>query len=137
MSDIQYNKSAPVLVTGATGYVASWLVKRLLDEDFVVHAAVRDPSNTEKLTYLNDLAERNQFGKDYPFPTKSLPKWLVWIVGPFLAKNTTRKYIARNVGLPFVADNSKGIRELGLSYRPLETSLGEMFQQLVDNGLVT
>ena len=350
MSDTHYNTSAPVLVTGATGYVASWLVKRLLDEGFVVHAAVRNPDNQEKLVYLNKLAEqspgkiryfkadlleqgsyaeamqgcevvfhtaspftlaaddpqkelidpaqlgtrnvltqanstesvkrivvtsscaaiygdnadlsnteknqfteadwnstsslahqpysysktlaeqeawriaesqdrwklvvinpslvlgpginpfatsasfsliqqfgdgtmksgmvdlgigavdvrdvaeahmkagfnpdaqgrhivsgyntdfpefakilRNQFGEAYPFPTKSLPKWLVWLVGPFLAKNTTRKYIARNVGLPFVADNSKSIRELGLSYRPLKTSLVEMFQQLIDN----
>lgn len=80
---------------------------------------------------------QNRFGEAYPFPTKTLPKWLVWIVGPFLAKNTTRKYIARNVGLPFVADNSKGIRDLGLTYRPLETSLSDMFQQLIDNKLVT
>ncbi len=79
---------------------------------------------------------RDKFGGAYPFPTKTLPKWLVWIVGPFLAKNTTRKYISRNVGLPFVADNSKSLKELGISYRPLETSIAEMFQQLIDNGLV-
>jgi len=60
----------------------------------------------------------------------------VWIVGPFVAENTTRKYVSRNVGLPFVADNSKSIQELGIHYRPLETSLTEMFQQMIDNGLV-
>ncbi|XP_062079633.1 putative anthocyanidin reductase [Humulus lupulus] len=31
-------------VTGATGYVASWLVKTLLDRGFIVHATVRDPA---------------------------------------------------------------------------------------------
>ncbi len=38
------DKSKPVLVTGANGYVASWLVQRLLDEGLTVHAAVRDPN---------------------------------------------------------------------------------------------
>ena len=80
---------------------------------------------------------RDKFGETYPVPTKTLPKWLVWLVGPFLAENTTRKFIARNIGLPFRGDNSKSIRELGMSYRPLETSLIEMFQQLADNGLMT
>jgi len=28
----QIDKSKPVLVTGATGYIAGWLVKRLLEE---------------------------------------------------------------------------------------------------------
>ena len=52
-----YDTSAPVLVTGATGYVAGWLVSRLLDEGFTVHAAVRDPSNTEKTGPLQKLAD--------------------------------------------------------------------------------
>lgn len=42
------DKSKPVLVTGANGYVASWLVKKLLDEGITVHAAVRDPNNVKK-----------------------------------------------------------------------------------------
>ena len=47
---------APALVTGATGYVAGWLVKKLLDEGHTVHAAVRDPDNEEKLRFLNEIA---------------------------------------------------------------------------------
>lgn len=50
------DKNAPVLVTGATGYVASWIVKELLDAGHIVHAAVRDPNNTEKVRHLDDLA---------------------------------------------------------------------------------
>ena len=42
------DQSKPVLVTGANGYVASWLVKKLLDEGITVHAAVRDPQNDKK-----------------------------------------------------------------------------------------
>ncbi|MFY0674032.1 MAG: NAD-dependent epimerase/dehydratase family protein [Bacteroidia bacterium] len=50
------DKSKPVLVTGATGYVAGWLVKRLLEEGLAVHAAVRNPDKKEKVAHLDKLA---------------------------------------------------------------------------------
>ena len=40
---MQIDTTKPVLVTGATGYVAGWLVKELLEAGVTVHAAVRDP----------------------------------------------------------------------------------------------
>jgi dihydroflavonol-4-reductase len=46
-----------VLVTGANGYVASWLVKLLLDNGHTVHAAVRDPGDISKVGHLLTLAE--------------------------------------------------------------------------------
>jgi len=49
-------KSKPVMVTGANGYVASWLVKKLLDEGITVHAAVRDPKNEKKIAHLKEAA---------------------------------------------------------------------------------
>ena len=52
------DKSKPVLVTGATGYVAGWLVKRLLEEGLTVHAAVRNPDNKKKTAHLDQLAEK-------------------------------------------------------------------------------
>jgi nucleoside-diphosphate-sugar epimerase len=48
--------SAPVLVTGATGYVAGWLVKALLDSGVHVHAAVRDPDDAVRTAHLTNLA---------------------------------------------------------------------------------
>jgi len=54
MADI--NTKAPVLVTGATGYVAGVLIKKLLESGLTVHAAVRDTS-PDKLKYLNKLAD--------------------------------------------------------------------------------
>lgn len=45
------------MVTGANGYVASWLVKRLLDEGITVHAAVRNPDNGQKIGHLKEAAK--------------------------------------------------------------------------------
>ena len=46
----------PALVTGGNGYVASWLVKRLLEHGFAVHATVRDPHDPRKTAHLTALA---------------------------------------------------------------------------------
>lgn len=52
------DNSKPVMVTGATGYVAGRLVEKLLSEGITVHAAVRNPDNKEKTKYLDALAEK-------------------------------------------------------------------------------
>jgi len=56
------DKTKPVLVTGATGFVAGWLVKKLLEEGMTVHAAVRNPDKQEKVAHLNEMA-KNSAGK--------------------------------------------------------------------------
>jgi len=58
------DKSKPVLVTGATGYVAGWIVKKLLYEGLIVHAAVRNPDNKSKIGHLERLAADSP---EYPF----------------------------------------------------------------------
>ncbi|MEM9834689.1 MAG: aldehyde reductase [Bacteroidota bacterium] len=47
-----------VLVTGANGYVASWIVKQLLEQGVTVHATVRNKSNTDKYQHLLNIAEK-------------------------------------------------------------------------------
>ena len=54
------DKTKPVLVTGANGYVASWLVKRLLDEGLTVHAVVRNPSDDQKVGHLTKIASESK-----------------------------------------------------------------------------
>jgi len=49
--------SSPVLVTGATGYVAGWVIKKLLEAGVTVHAAVRAPSKTAKHAHLDEIAQ--------------------------------------------------------------------------------
>jgi len=54
------DKSKPVLVTGANGYVASWLVKKLLESGITVHAAVRNPNDEKKVSHLKELAKHSK-----------------------------------------------------------------------------
>jgi len=54
------DKTKPVMVTGANGYVASWVVKRLLDDGITVHAAVRSPENDKKVGHLKDAAKKSK-----------------------------------------------------------------------------
>ncbi|KAI5387949.1 hypothetical protein KIW84_073876 [Lathyrus oleraceus] len=44
-----------VCVTGASGYIASWIVKFLLQRGYTVKATVRDPSNPNKVNHLLKL----------------------------------------------------------------------------------
>jgi nucleoside-diphosphate-sugar epimerase len=53
----EIDRDAPVLVTGASGYVASWIVKDLLEDGRTVHATVRNPDKPTGLEHLHTLAE--------------------------------------------------------------------------------
>ncbi|MDA4844947.1 NAD-dependent epimerase/dehydratase family protein [Hoeflea poritis] len=89
-------------------------------------------TNTDFVEIGQALAET--FGKDYPLPTKALPKPVLWLIGPFVNKSLTRRFIARNVNHPWKADNAKSRQALGVSYRPMKDSLTEMFQQMIEAG---
>ncbi len=52
---MQGHTDAPVLVTGASGYIASHLIKLLLEKGFKVHGSVRSISNKAKYQFLYDL----------------------------------------------------------------------------------
>ncbi|KAK2641164.1 hypothetical protein Ddye_022927 [Dipteronia dyeriana] len=55
-----------VCVTGASGYIATWIVKLLLARGYTVKATVRDPNNPQKTEHLHALdgaSERLQLFK--------------------------------------------------------------------------
>lgn len=51
MNDVK----GPVVVTGASGFVGTWLVMKLLQAGYTVRATVRDPSNQKRTKPLLDL----------------------------------------------------------------------------------
>jgi len=77
---------------------------------------------------------RQAFGDQYPFPRMRAPKLLVWAFGPLMGP-VTRRFIQRNVGHAVTFDNQRS-RALGVTYRPVEETLTEHFQQALDDGLI-
>ena len=49
------NKKAPILVTGASGYVAGWIIKYLLEDGYTVHATARDPKKKKSVEHLQKI----------------------------------------------------------------------------------
>jgi len=77
---------------------------------------------------------RKYFGDDYPFPRREVPKFLFWLIAPMYDR--TRKYVSRNVGYRIKFDNSYGRTDLNMSYRPIEETIKDHFQQILDDGLL-
>ncbi|KAH9789855.1 Epimerase domain-containing protein [Citrus sinensis] len=66
MSSVAAAAGKVVCVTGASGYIASWLVKLLLSRGYTVKASVRDPNDPKKtrhLLALDGASERLQLFK--------------------------------------------------------------------------
>jgi nucleoside-diphosphate-sugar epimerase len=53
----EINSSKPILVTGGSGYMASWIIKLLLEKGQNVKATVRDKSNAGKVGHLLKMGE--------------------------------------------------------------------------------
>jgi nucleoside-diphosphate-sugar epimerase len=89
-------------------------------------------------TTLYDAATEllNRYGLKYPLPTRPVPKWLLMIVGPFINKQLTRRYIKNNVNVEWKADHSKIKNELGISFRPLKETMEDSFEVLIENKLI-
>ena len=56
---VEINTSKPVLVTGATGYLAGWIVKGLLEKGITVYAAIRDVDYENKRQHLDKIANES------------------------------------------------------------------------------
>lgn len=89
--------------------------------------------NSDLLEIAQSLLPK--YGDTYPIPKRALPKWLLMIVGPIVNKAFTRKMLRANINIPFRADNSKIKRELGIQFRPMQESMEETFETLIQAGV--
>ncbi|SIR92627.1 NAD-dependent epimerase/dehydratase family protein [Williamsia sterculiae] len=55
----EIDPDVPVLVTGGSGYVASWIVRYLLEDGRTVRATVRDPKKPKGLDHLHKLSDEH------------------------------------------------------------------------------
>lgn len=77
---------------------------------------------------------RTAFGDRYPFPTKLLPNFLLYLFGP--TQGFSWKFLRENLGYPLHFNNRKSRAKLGLKYRPVAETLREHLEQLERDGLL-
>lgn len=99
---------------------------------FMPEAEGRHIISAESKTFLQ-LAEmlREKYGNKYPFPKKNLPNWFVVLIAPFIGQK--RKMMARNLSHLWNLNNSKSVNKLKMKYRPIEDSIVDFFQQMIEN----
>ncbi|MEU7303130.1 NAD-dependent epimerase/dehydratase family protein [Streptomyces sp. NPDC007206] len=82
----------------------------------------------ETMTSFHEMARviLAHHSRDPRLPRTRLPHWPVRVLGP--AFGLTQDYIRKHLGIRFRVDNSRSIRELGLTYRPLEETLLDHYE---------
>ncbi|MFB7509046.1 NAD-dependent epimerase/dehydratase family protein [Streptomyces broussonetiae] len=82
----------------------------------------------ETMTSFHEMSRiiRARHPHDLRLPRTRLPHWPVRVLGP--AFGLTQDYISKHLGIRFRVDNGRSVRELGLSYRPLEETLLDHYE---------
>jgi nucleoside-diphosphate-sugar epimerase len=104
---------------------------------------VRDVAKAHRLALENDQAEgrfilcsctkgfmevadiiRKKYGKRFKLPAMKTPTAILYLIGWMFGLSL--KYVYRNIGHPIKINNSKSIRELGMTYIPFEQTILDM-----------
>jgi len=73
-----------------------------------------------------------KFGSKFPLMTKfTLPDFISKVVSPM-----SSEFLRANLGVPLLFDNSKTVRELKMSFNPVETAVNDMVQSMIDHKIV-
>lgn len=110
------------------------LAKAHYEAGFKQKAKGRHIINGHNTNFL-ELAQilHAEFGDRYPVPMKALPKWLLMIIGPVINKVVTRRWVRNNINMHWKAENEKSRKELDITYRPLQETMYDGFEQLIES----
>jgi nucleoside-diphosphate-sugar epimerase len=134
LSDGTYKSGLPTLYNGIVDVrdVAKAHIAAAFTQDANGrHILVSDSCTLPALTNMLET----HFVDGFDFPTFEVPKWLIWLLSPVFKR--TRTYVRLNFNIKIQYDNSRSQSELGLTYRPVATTVVDHLQQLIDDGLVT
>eukprot|EP01147_Barroeca_monosierra_P006166 gene6166-9208_t len=104
--------------------------------------AIKTPSaegryicSCQSMSALGMAAVIAQKYPNYKLPRRKVPKWLLYIFGPFQGLSWT--FISHNIGVPLELDNSKIKKDLAFEFTPPLDSFTDMIDSMVEAGLVT
>lgn len=129
----EFKSGAPKLIFGAVDV-------REVAEAHILAGTTTDASGrhilvegSHSIREMGDKIEK-AFPNKYQLPQKTIPKFLLYGVGPFIGFSW--KYINNNVGYPLNFDNSYSKQDLNLKYRPMLETLRDQAEQLERDGLI-
>ncbi|GJN33593.1 hypothetical protein PR202_gb22212 [Eleusine coracana subsp. coracana] len=138
-----------VCVTGAGGYIASWLVKLLLSRGYAVHATVRDPGGPDTINnkfwapvHVHDVADALLLVYEKP---ESSGRYICALeqmdikdmVNLLKSKYPNYDYVDKMVDVDFgLAVSSEKLRNLGWKPRSREETLADGLEFLEKAGLL-
>lgn len=111
-TEIDGATTSNVCVTGASGFIGSWLVKRLLERGYAVKATVRDPDNKEKVKHLLGLpnaSTRLSLWKADLDEEGSFDDAIDGCVGVFHVATSMNFYIAKDPENDFIKPTINGV----------------------------
>lgn len=82
------------------------------------------PAQTTTFLEISEHFKKLKNGSIW-LPAHQIPSVVTRIVGPLFG--LSQRWMSRNLGVRFKVDNSRGINELGVSYRPLEQTLSDHY----------
>jgi nucleoside-diphosphate-sugar epimerase len=82
----------------------------------------------ETMASFHEMARiaRTRYPRDVRLPRAALPHWPVRLLGP--AFGLTQDYIRKHLGIRFRVDNGRSVRELGITYRPIEETVLDHYE---------
>ncbi|MEU6254216.1 NAD-dependent epimerase/dehydratase family protein [Streptomyces sp. NPDC047043] len=82
----------------------------------------------ETMSSFHDMARiiRTRYPRDLRIPRTRLPHWPVRVLGP--AFGLTQDYIRKHLGIRFRVDNGRSVRDLGITYRPIEETVLDHYE---------
>ncbi|KAM3192626.1 hypothetical protein ACQJBY_069688 [Aegilops geniculata] len=144
-------KAAAVCVTGAGGFIASWLVRRLLSGgDYAVHGTVRDPSDdadamedkVRNMVDVRDVADALVLAHESPEAAgryicsahaRKVSDTVSIARSMYPNLNYPKKYV--QVGDQKVFSSEK-LRKLGWKFRTLEETLKDTVESYMAAGIL-
>ncbi len=77
---------------------------------------------------------RSQFPNKFGLPKGELPKIMLYLFG--WTQGVSWKFINKNIGYSVAFDHSKSKTDLGMEYLPIETTVKDHVEQLLESGVV-
>jgi nucleoside-diphosphate-sugar epimerase len=92
-------------------------------------------NKTLRTIEIADLIKKHTPVNSKKIPTRALPNWLTYIFAPILA-GFSWTYLKRNLNYVLAFDNRKIQASLNMTFRPIETTISDHIEQLIQDDLV-